>query len=223
MVIYGKNVREAFLVAVDCLVNKNSAYEQPHKKKRIQIESASFKIQNPVETDCILGISSKNIPVLWSIDKAEKYFQELFLDEKGKLAYTYGNRLNSPVFPGKKGQLETIIDKIIARKEKGKLCGNNYQIIIIRPEDIYLDDRPCLQLIDFKIRPGNLDFELDMHLYWRSHDIFAFPQLISFGMLQRAIADMVDIQLGNMYNYESGLNVRGDMLDMLKKINRYMV
>ena len=182
------------------------SYEQlTHEKKRIQIPVASFTIFNPLEIREIEGIPSRNIPSICTEQQGIDYFETLLSTDKGKYDYTYGER----IVP----QIEIIVDKL-------SNYTNNAQIIVVKQDDYSLKNRPCLQWIDFKRLPGN---RLDMSVVFRSWDIFAMPyNLIGLAYLFEYIASNTYLTINNMHCFSPGLNCRGDMLGMLKKVVKYM-
>lgn len=203
-----KNIRETFLTLAAKLCTKGDYYEQEgHPKWRRQLPWTTFKIENPLETKSIEGIPTRDIPMICSVDYGEEYFQELMdSDFNHKYSYTYGNRIDN--------QAVIVIEKL----KKG--YTNNAQCVIASPYDHSLKDRPCLQVIDFKLLPER---KLDMHLYFRSWDIFALPyNLIGLSYFFEYIAEESDYKVNHMYCVSSGLNCRDEMVRLLEQINKYM-
>lgn len=203
-----KNIREAFLSQVKRLCTNGEYYEQDgHPKLRRQLPWTTFKVINPLETKSIEGIPSRDIPIICSVEYGEEYFQELMHKERHPYYdYTYGNRIMD--------QDLIVIDKLSFG------YTNNAQILITSPDDHKLKDKPCLQLLDFKVIPGK---KLDMHLYFRSWDIFALPyNLIGLSYYFEYIAESSDYDVNHMYCVSSGLNCRDEMVGLLEQVNKYM-
>lgn len=201
-----KNIREAFLMMVERLCT-DYYVQYGHPKQRRQLPYACMHILNPLETKSIEGIPSRDIPVICSDDYGIEYFKQLMdLNYNPKYSYTYGHRIG-------------VQERIVIRKLKTDYT-NNAQCVIASPNDHNLDDRPCLQVIDFKVLSYN---KIDMHLYFRSWDIFALPyNLIGLSYFFEYVAEESNCDLNHIYAYSSGLNCRGEMIDLLEKINKYM-
>jgi len=200
-----KNIREAFIMM--CREIKEKGYVQEgHIKGRTQLASVSFTVENPLETREIEGISARDIPIICSKDYGEDYFIELMNNYAGCYEYTYGQRMAN--------QIDYAVDRL-------SRYTNNAQLVIASPQDYKLQHKPCLQTVDFKRLPHN---KLDMHLYFRSWDIFALPyNLIGFALFLEYMADRVKCDVNHMYCYSSGLNCRSEMMNILDKVVRYMM
>lgn len=205
-----RNIREAFIQHLKVLVNENNInsatyVQEDHEKGRTQLRSASFRIDNPLETKEIEAIPAREIPCVSSVEDGELYFQFLMHRDRENYDYTYGERIVE--------QLEYCIEKL-------STYTNNAQIIVIDKKDHNLEHRPCLQLIDFKRLPEN---KLDMHVYFRSWDIFAMPMnLIGLSYLFEYVAENTEIKVNHLYCYSSGLNIRAEMMKIGKKIATYL-
>lgn len=77
-----------------------------------------------------------------------------------------------------------------------------------------------MQLIDFKRLP---DKKLDMHLYFRSWDLFALPyNLIGLSYFFDDIGIKAGLDVSTLYVYSSGLNVRNEMIELCEKCGKYL-
>lgn len=106
--------------------------------------------------------------------------------------YTYGSRINESV------------DKVISILKKTP--NTNQAIIEIGiPRDIFLNDPPCLRLIDCRIKDNKLHFII----YFRSWDLFAgLPQnLGGLQLLKEYMAQEINIEDGEMIVSSKGLHV----------------
>ena len=194
-------------------------YRQSHIKNRLQCQSVTIEIDNPLSTEEIEGIPSKGIGTIWSKDQANNYYVDLLNPATLGYVYTYGERINYKP-NGHRNQLEECV-QLLSQK-----YTNNAQIVIARPDDFAYSrdnweqlDKPCLQLIDFKRTSSGLN----MSTYWRSHSIpDAWPQMISFGLFQAHVAELCDLKVGKMFVYESGLHVRAELMPLVDKIAKYL-
>ena len=92
--------------------------------------------------------------------------------------YTYGSRINESV------------DKVIEMLKKTP--NTNQAIIEIgKPNDVFLNDPPCLRLIDCRIKDNKLHFMI----YFRSWDLFAgLPQSLGgLQLLKEYMAQEIDV------------------------------
>jgi thymidylate synthase len=215
------NMRNMFIGLCRYLSCEIGYTQYAHPKKRRQLFFFLGSLSHPLETKQIEGIPSKNIPPIFTQEQGEQYFLELMSPDKGNYTYTYGERINKKV--GLKSQLEIIIDKL----KTG--YTNNAQIHIAEAGD-YIDcytdklDKPCLQLIDFKIIPDQPHINrLDIHIIFRSWDVFAFPyNVYGLARLSEYVAEHADLKLGNLFCYSSGLNVREEMFELCNNIAKYL-
>jgi thymidylate synthase len=106
--------------------------------------------------------------------------------------YTYGNRIHYHLKPTAKRLKET--------------PGTNQAVIeIARPEDVLLDDPPCLRVLDWKVCEG----KLWLSSYWRSWDVHgALPvNLGGLQLLNEMMAEWAKLEPGPQVAYSSGAHV----------------
>lgn len=157
--------------------------------------SMTMFIKHPLQDDMISRLSFCD-PV-----SLEQYVQEMldgildFEIENGKWSYTYHNRMIAyPIRTDHKIDYSNQINFIIQ-----ELTRNPYSrraVIDIRDnsDDMYSEDPACLQHIQFFIRND----KLDMKVLFRSNDACkaAFMNAFALIMLQKKIADALDVQVG---------------------------
>jgi len=107
--------------------------------------------------------------------------------------YTYGERIAL--------SLNTVISRY---KESGH--GNNQLILQVgAPEDIHLNDPPCLRHIDTRISDGKLHFMI----YFRSWDLWGgFPaNLAGIQLLKEYMSQEIGVDDGEMICSSKGLHL----------------
>lgn len=78
MLIEQKNIRNTFIELCRVFSNSDNYYVQDtHSKQRRQLPFVLLKINNPLETQEIEGIESKQIPVIAYHDTCIEYYTEL--------------------------------------------------------------------------------------------------------------------------------------------------
>ena len=206
-----------------------------------EVKSGSYVGQKRYGFDAFFGIIKEPgkgplVPIMpegcgltppTSIEYVQGYFATYLLsDEKTeKEDYTYGERLTNPMYrdvkrPKRKdkaivenvrrmnvNQIEEVIKELIDSE------GNSNQTCmeIAMPNDVLLNDPPCLRLIDVRLRQGKLHF----FVYFRSWDLFSgFPaNLGGIELLKQYMIDRLN---------ESGLRVgNGSILAQSKGLHIY--
>lgn len=140
----------------------------------------------------------------------EQYRQEIvdgildFEVERGKWSYTYHQRMVEPI-----NQIEKVIDILKKTPDSRRAV-----ILIRRPEDIDMDDPPCLQHIQYFIRNGKLDCDV----LFRSNDACkaAFMNSFALIMLQKYIADQLNIEVGTYTHRANSFHCYEKDFDTLK-------
>jgi thymidylate synthase len=122
--------------------------------------------------------------------------------------YTYGERLTNPKvslngreFSFGLNPVEEVIK--IYRNDKH---GTNQAIMEVgMPQDILLDDPPCLRLIDTRVMEGKLHFIL----YFRSWDLWAgFPSnLAAIQLLKEYMSQEIGVGDGSIVAVSKGLHL----------------
>ncbi len=139
-----------------------------------------------------------------------KYFSEYLYCDRLRPAeqYTYGSRLCQLI--SGKNQVQEIIDRYRAHGP-----GNNQLVLqVARPEDILLDDPPCLRHIDTRIRNGRLHFMP----YFRSWDLWGgFPlNLAGIQLLKEYMAAEIGVEDGEIIATSKGLHIYGHAEDVAR-------
>jgi thymidylate synthase len=97
------------------------------------------------------------------------------------------------------------IDEVIRMFKEGGHGTNQACMEIAMPNDVLLQDPPCLRLIDCRVRYGALHFVV----YFRSWDLFAgFPvNLGGLELLKQMMADEIGVKNGCMIAGSKGLHI----------------
>lgn len=167
------------------------------EQTRLQYPGISVYIEYPHKDVVPIMPAGMGIPSPTTVEYINDYFLNYLM--RGILEkheqYTYGERI------------QLSIDQII-RILKETPQTNQAVIEIGRPEDIGLEDPPCLRVLDFKVLPDNV---LSISVYFRSWDLWSgFPSnLGGIEMLKQYVAQESDRVNGPMYAYSSGLHLYG--------------
>ena len=124
------------------------------------------------------------------------YLSYLFLPEKSpEESYTYGERLRKPVDQ---------IGKVI--KKYKEFEGDRQNTMVLRlPQDLNLEDPPCLSIIDTEVS----DDELHFFPYFRSWDCYAgLPaNLAGLQILKEHMAKGIGVKPGKTVAYSKNLHL----------------
>lgn len=138
-----------------------------------------------------------------------RYFSEYLFCERKRPGeqYTYGSRLCRQM--GGKNQIELVIERY--RKGHGT---NQLLLQVAEPEDLLLEDPPCLRHIDTRIRGGKLHFMP----YFRSWDLWGgFPlNLAGIQLLKEYMASEIGVEDGEIIATSKGLHIYGHAEDVAR-------
>lgn len=154
-------------------------------------------IPNPVDPNYVFG----------SVDYQRSYLEYLMTDlREPDETYTYGERLTRLDVSQTPIQLSQI-DVIIDTYRKHGHRTNQMILQIARPDDLLLEDPPCLRHIDTRIQDDRLHF----FVYFRSWDLWAgLPaNLAGIQVLKAYMADEIGVDDGEMIVESKGLHIYG--------------
>jgi thymidylate synthase len=178
--------------------------------KRREFDLVMVHIKYPGARPLIPDIPVElGIPSPTSLDYVEEYLQYLMTDKKSENeVYTYGERLTNPkvIIDGKECAcgLNPMMEVINIYKEQK--WGTNQAIMEVgMPQDIMLEDPPCLRLIDTRLMDGRLHFVL----YFRSWDLWAgFPSnLAAIQMMKEYMCQEIGVEDGTITAVSKGLHL----------------
>ncbi|MGD0489008.1 MAG: thymidylate synthase [Syntrophorhabdales bacterium] len=149
------------------------------------------------------------IPQPTSMEYVEGYLQYLMTDRKRENeVYTYGERLTNPKVSinGRECSLGVNPVREVIDIYRKNTHGTNQAIMEVgMPQDILLEDPPCLRLIDTRVADGRLHFVL----YFRSWDLWAgFPSnLAAIQLLKEYMCQEIGVQDGSIVAVSKGLHL----------------
>jgi thymidylate synthase len=178
--------------------------------KRRQFDMIMVNIEYPGTRPLIPDIPAElSLPQPTSMEYVEEYLQYLMTDKKRENeVYTYGERLTNPKVSINGREFSFGVNPVeeVIRIYRNDRHGTNQAIMEVgMPQDILLDDPPCLRLIDTRIMEGKLHFIL----YFRSWDLWAgFPSnLAAIQLLKEYMGQEIGIGDGSIVAVSKGLHL----------------
>jgi thymidylate synthase len=178
--------------------------------KRREFDLVMVHVKYPGTRPLIPDIPTElGIPAPTSMDYVEQYLQYLMTDRKSdNEVYTYGERLTNPkvIIEGKEISLGlNPVMEVIEIYKKGNRGTNQAIMEVGMPQDIRLDDPPCLRLIDTRLMEGKLHFVV----YFRSWDLWAgFPSnLAAIQLLKEYMCQEIGAEDGTITAVSKGLHL----------------
>lgn len=163
--------------------------------KRLELDYVTIHITNP-KTRPLIPVIPPGMPIEppTNLSYVYEYFEQYLLSPlvAENEAYTYGSRINVSLM------------KVIEMLKKSP--GTNQAIIQVgKPEDIFLDDPPCLRHLDCRILDGKLHFII----YFRSWDLWGgLPvNLAGLQLLKEFMAEEIGCEDGEMICSSKGLHL----------------
>jgi thymidylate synthase len=215
--IEARDLPDAWFQCIYRIFEDESVHEYEVEKgsfegtKRRQFDLAIVNIEYPGTRPLIPDIPHElAIPQPTSMEYVEDYLQYLMTDRKRENeVYTYGERLTNPKISldGREVSLcVNPVEEVINIYRGNRLGGTNQAIMEVgMPQDILLDDPPCLRLIDTRIMDGKLHFVL----YFRSWDLWAgFPSnLAAIQLLKEYMCQEIGVEDGTIVAMSKGLHL----------------
>jgi len=215
--IEARDLPDAWFQCIYRIFEEESVHEYEVEKgsfegtKRRQFDLAVVHIEYPGTRPLIPDIPHElAIPQPTSMEYVEDYLQYLMTDRKRENeVYTYGERLTNPKISIDGREISfgvNPLDEVIKIYRNNTLGGTNQAIMEVgMPQDILLDDPPCLRLIDTRIMEGKLHFVL----YFRSWDLWAgFPSnLAAIQLLKEYLCHEIGVEDGTIVAISKGLHL----------------
>ena len=215
--IEARDLPDAWFQCIYRIFEDESVHEYEVEKgsfegtKRRQFDLVVVHIEYPGTRPLIPDIPHElAIPQPTSLEYVEDYLQYLMTDRKRENeVYTYGERLTNPKISidGREISLGVNpLDEVIKIYRNNRLGGTNQATMEVgMPQDILLDDPPCLRLIDTRILEGKLHFVL----YFRSWDLWAgFPSnLAAIQLLKEYLCHEIGVEDGTIVAVSKGLHL----------------
>lgn len=160
-------------------------------QRRLQLAQLSLFIRQPGELPMDIGWEGKPLS---SRDGIAQYFQDYLLSEeiRPNEQYTYGRR----IVP----RLHEIIKMLMSTPHTNQAC-----ISVAKPDDVLLEDPPCLRSLAWNI----VDGKLQMTSYWRSWDLYTgLPtNLGGLQLLNEYVSGFADIPAGPQWAVSNGAHL----------------
>lgn len=222
--IRARDLPDAWFQAIDAVIVNGRQWTVEHGsyegQKRWETDFIAIHITHPGVRPLVpeMPADLANVPPPTTMSYVNDYLP--YLMEDAALAkneqYTYGERI--------KAQMEGIIE----RYKKNGFGSNQECIAVARPEDIELDDPPCLRQIDTRIYPKNglrtgEPFALHLFPYFRSWDLWGgFPaNLAAIRLMQEYMAECIGVEAGEILCQSKGLHIY-DHCEKLAKLRLRM-
>jgi len=172
--------------------------------KRWEMDWVTIHITHPHVGNLIPEMPQhlSHIPPPTTMEYVYEYLPYVMEDQplKENEQYTYGSRI--------KPQMDAII-----KRYKNGFGSNQECIAVARPEDIELDDPPCLRQIDTRIvAPDGLregePYQLHFFVYFRSWDLWAYPSnMAAIVIMQQWMAQEIGVEPGEIICSSKGLHI----------------
>ena len=179
--------------------------------KRRELDFVTVVVINPSNRPIVPEIPKAieaDVPTPTSMEYVNRYLQYLATPLKELTeGYTYGERLTG-------GALNQIEEVICMYREEGH--GTNQACMEIgTPDDISLNDPPCMRLIDTRIRYGRLHFIV----YFRSWDLWAgFPSnLAALQLVKEYMASQIGVDDGEIVACSKGMHLYDYQFEWARK------
>lgn len=206
--IQARDIPDAWFQCVSRILESGRIYEINRGsyagQKRREFDFITVQIKYPGNRPLIPDIPPHlGIPAPTTMEYVEEYLPYLMTGVKQENEqYTYGERI------------VISMDKVIKMyKESGH--GTNQAIMEVgRPEDIDLEDPPCLRLIDTRVKDGVLHFIT----YFRSWDLWGgFPaNLAGIQLMKEYMAQEIGVKDGQIIASSKGLHLYDYSWDIAK-------
>ena len=214
-----RDLPDAWFQAIDAVLEHGRQWTIEHGsyegQKRWELDYVTIHITHPGIRPLIPEMPAhlSHVPPPTTMEYVEEYLPYVMTDAplKENELYTYGERINR--------QMEEFI-----RQYSLYGFGNNQACIAVaKPEDIWLDDPPCLRNLDTRIvsidglRAGE-QHALHFFLYFRSWDLWnGFPaNLAAIRLMQEYMAESIGVEAGEMIVSSKGLHLYDHVWDIAK-------
>jgi thymidylate synthase len=216
ILIEARDLPDAWFQCIYRIFEDQSVHEYEVEKgsfegiKRRQFDMIMINIEYPGTRPLIPDIPAElAIPQPTSMEYVEDYLQYLMTDRKRENeVYTYGERLTNPkvMLDGKEFSFGLNPVEEVIKMYRNDKHGTNQAIMEVgMPQDVLLDDPPCLRLIDTRLMENKLHFIL----YFRSWDLWAgFPSnLAAIQLLKEYMCQEIGVEDGSIVAVSKGLHL----------------
>lgn len=217
--IKARDLPDAWFQAVDLVQKHGRKWTVQHGsyegQKRWELDHVTLHVTHPGTRPLIPEMPQhlSHVPAPTTMEYVEEYLPYLMTNAplKENEQYTYGERI-AP-------QMEAIIE----RYQQNGHGSNQECIAVARPEDVNLEDPPCLRQIDTRIiAPDGLHEgevpALHFIIYFRSWDLWGGfpPNLAAVRLMQEYMAGCLGVEAGEMICSSKGLHIYDHSWDIAK-------
>jgi thymidylate synthase len=184
------------------IIDRGSYAGQKRKELDLAVVQVSYPGTRPLMADVPPGV-----PPPSTMDYVESYLPYLMTGHRKEgEQYTYGQ------------YLEKQIDEVIRIYRQDGFNTNQAFMSVGDERSIYLDDPPCLRMIDTRVRDGKLKFVV----YFRSWDLWAgFPSnLAAIQLLKEYVAGEIGAEDGELVAISKGLHLYEYAWDLARAVRR---
>ncbi len=176
-------IKKGWETLVKKIVSKGVELKDERGSVTKEILNTIVNVTDPSNTESPEGY-------FWTGEKLDKYSEQFLSGDKQGFVYTYGNRLRAHF--GGIDQIQEAIMRLNNFKESRRAISITWDPLV----DTKNDEVPCMMLVDFKIRDG----ELHTTGLWRSHDIYGawFPNAVGLSNLAKYVAEETGSKLGTL-------------------------
>ena len=175
-------------------------------QRRKELDLAVVQVEYPGTRPLVPDVP-QGVPPPSTMEYVESYLPYLMTAHKKEgEQYTYGQ------------YLENQIAEVIKMYKKDGFNTNQAFMSVGNEKSIFLDDPPCLRMIDTRIHEGRLHFVV----YFRSWDLWAgFPSnLAAIQLLKEYMASEVGVEDGEIVAMSKGLHLYEYAWELAKTVVR---
>ena len=162
-------------------------------QRRKELDFVVVQIEHPGTRPLVPDVP-QGVPAPSSMEYVESYLPYLMTAHRREgEQYTYGQ------------YLEKQIDEVIRMYREDGYNTNQAYMAVGDSQSIYLNDPPCLRMIDTRVREGKLNFVV----YFRSWDLWAgFPSnLAAIQLVKEYMAAEIGVDDGELIASSKGLHL----------------
>jgi thymidylate synthase len=226
--IQARDINEVWFQSIDCLLHcvrnkKGRIYTIDHGsyagQQRLELDLVHIHISHPGSLPLIPTLpphmQTRNVPPPATDEYVQEYLSYLMTDNPPEIneQYTYGQRVTSQM------------ERIIKRYKRNGYGSNQECIAVARPDDIDLDDPPCLRQIDTRIVPKSSLHEgetqaLHFIVYFRSWDCWGgLPvNLAAIRIMQEYMAECIGVEAGEIFVSSKGLHLYDHVFNIASEL-----
>jgi len=204
------DIPDAWFQCISSIIDNGFKYKIEHgsfiNQTRLEFDYITIYIKQPYKEPYDLMLPQipihLNIPNPVQNGYIEQYLPYIMTDHiSPNETYTYGSRIYNQIY--------------FWADVLSKTPNTNQAVLqVAQPNDYLLSDPPCLRHIDMRIKDDQLIF----YPYFRSWDLWSgLPaNLAAISILQKYMADLLNIQLGPIIASSKGLHLYGYVEDLAK-------